>query len=118
MWKTLQRWLNANARAGMAVTINLTLLSALLVGCCAEGSRDFNTDALLLTASVTAEGNGQTLVTVAIKKNRTVILESGDELTVGAYGETKTIPNTGDSTGRHSRRPVVAVAHRSRPAHQ
>lgn len=101
MWKTLRRWYNANARAGIAVTIHLALLSALLVGCCAEGSRDFNTNALSLKAEVTAEGNGQTVVTVAIKKNGTVLLESGDELTVEAYGETKTIPNTGKTCNPH-----------------
>jgi hypothetical protein len=95
MWKMLRRRFNTNARAGIAVTICLALLSALLVGCCAAGSGDFNTDALLLRAKITAEGNEQTLVTVAVKKNSTVLLESGDKLTVRAYGETKTIPNTG-----------------------
>ena len=78
-----------SAKLGLRLSVLFIFFLISLVGCTSP-SDNFNTNAIYIDATVVAERSGRTTVTVVFTaEGKTVMLVSGDSLTVTAYGETK-----------------------------
>jgi hypothetical protein len=91
-----------SAVARSHVWIKMFALLVLMLSAACGGTSRVPTDALWFKGEVTAVGDGQTTVSVQFSKGEFLhwglFLETGDDLSVTAYGDTKRITNTGTTS--------------------